>query len=87
MYLRALATAVGSEGDIVEVIHGEKHSYYLDLLGLSIEKKEPQQLSLDDGEIDFPAPKRKRDTPALADGDVQEPDEKYDDEYRALPDF
>ena len=76
MYLRALATAAASEGDIVEVIHGEKHAYYLHLLG--IETKEHQQMALDDGEMDFPAPKRKRVIPALEDGDIEEPDEEDD---------
>ena len=79
-YLRALATAASSESDIVEVIHGEKHSYYLELLGISVQKDGPQPLAVDDGEIDFPEPKRKRDNPVLEDGDIEEPDEEDEDD-------
>ena len=87
MYLRALATAVGSEGNIVEVLHGERHSWYLELLGISVEKKQKQQLSLDDGEADFPNPKRTRETPALEDGDIEEPAEEDQDVDHALVDL
>ena len=87
MYLRSLAAAVGLEGDIVEVIHGQKHSYYLELLGISVDKNATQPLALDDGEIDFPAPKRKRDNLALEDGDIEEPDEEDDNVDLALLDF
>ena len=87
MYLRSLVTAVSLERDIVEVIHGQKHSYYLDLLGIHVEKNAPQPLALDDGEIDFPAPKRKRDILALEDGDIEEPDGADDNVDPALLDF
>ena len=90
MYLRSLATAARSEGAIGaigEVRHGQKHTYYLALLGLNVENKESQPLALDDGDIDFPAPKRGRDAPPVEDGDVEEPDMEDDDVEQALLDL
>ena len=41
---------------------------------------------MDDGGIDFPAPKRKRDILALEDGDIEEPDGDDDNVDPALLD-
>ena len=58
-YLRALASAATkAQPKIDEVRHGEKATYYLELLGLQLKSISGGLLALEDGE--FPAPKRRR---------------------------
>ena len=70
-YLRALAAAATMpQAKIEKVMHGENHSYYLELLGLQ-PKRSNAPMALDNDEGEFPAPKRRRqDQLALDDGEV-----------------
>ena len=76
MYLRALAVAAAQSDDgITEVKHGQKHSYYLSILGLDAPQQSRTRLALDDRDMDFPMKRHcdaleMEDAPVLDDGNV-----------------